>query len=67
MAVRCDVTNGEEVKGLAQRALDEFGQIDVLVNNAGIAGPTAPIDKIDYVISHSIGGPGVGEWWPRCG
>ena len=35
MAVRCDVTNGEEVKGLAQRALDEFGQIDVLVNNAG--------------------------------
>jgi len=34
----CDVTNLEDVKALADYAWDEFGHVDVLVNNAGIAG-----------------------------
>ena len=34
----CDVSNLEEVKALADYAWDEFGQVDVLVNNAGIPG-----------------------------
>ena len=34
----CDVSNLEDVKALADFAWDEFGQVDVLVNNAGIAG-----------------------------
>lgn len=36
LAVRCDVTRSEEVKGLMDTALARFGRIDILVNNAGI-------------------------------
>ncbi|GGA30476.1 SDR family oxidoreductase [Psychrobacillus lasiicapitis] len=39
---QADVTNFEDVKKVAQLALDTFGKIDVLYNNAGIM-PTAPI------------------------
>ncbi|TIH33020.1 SDR family oxidoreductase [Subtercola vilae] len=35
IAVQCDVTNQAQVTALAQAALDAFGRIDVLVNNAG--------------------------------
>ncbi|MDV7338128.1 SDR family oxidoreductase [Terasakiella sp. A23] len=32
----CDVTQAKDVETLAKLALDEFGKIDVLINNAGI-------------------------------
>lgn len=35
IAVRCDVTDQEQVAALVQVALDAFGRVDVLVNNAG--------------------------------
>lgn len=35
IAVRCDVTDAGDVAALAQAALDAFGRMDVLVNNAG--------------------------------
>lgn len=35
IAVRCDVTDQEQVAALVQVALDVFGRVDVLVNNAG--------------------------------
>ncbi len=35
IAVRCDVTSQEDVEALVKQALDAFGRIDVLVNNAG--------------------------------
>ncbi len=41
MAVRTDVTDPEAVARLAQRTLDRWGRIDVLVNNAGLIGPVA--------------------------
>jgi NAD(P)-dependent dehydrogenase (short-subunit alcohol dehydrogenase family) len=36
VSCRCDVSNEEDVKKLAQRAMDEYGRIDVWVNNAAI-------------------------------
>jgi NAD(P)-dependent dehydrogenase (short-subunit alcohol dehydrogenase family) len=37
--VACDVRDPEQVKQVAQAALDQYGRIDVLVNNAGGAPP----------------------------
>lgn len=37
IAVKCDVSNCEEVKAMFKLAQDNFGGVDVLVNNAGIA------------------------------
>jgi NADP-dependent 3-hydroxy acid dehydrogenase YdfG len=39
LAVRCDVTEWDDQKALARRALDEFGRIDVVFANAGFGGP----------------------------
>ena len=36
LAVECDVTDEEQAHALIQRAKDEFGRVDVLVNNAGV-------------------------------
>ena len=40
--VRADVTNGADVQRLVGAALERFGQIDVLFNNAGIVSPEFP-------------------------
>jgi NADP-dependent 3-hydroxy acid dehydrogenase YdfG len=36
IAVKADVTSRSEMKAVAKAALDAYGQIDVLINNAGI-------------------------------
>ena len=36
VAVRCDVTSGADVGALAAAAVDRFGALDIMVNNAGI-------------------------------
>lgn len=38
LVVKTDVTRAGEVEGLAARALEEFGHIDILINNSGISG-----------------------------
>ena len=35
LAVRCDVTDREQVAASVARAMDELGSVDILVNNAG--------------------------------
>ncbi|MBU0546969.1 SDR family oxidoreductase, partial [Patescibacteria group bacterium] len=37
IAVKCDVSQKQEVDNLFQKTVEKFGQIDILVNNAGIA------------------------------
>ena len=39
--LRTDVADSEDVRAMVQRAVDRFGALDVLFNNAGIAGESA--------------------------
>ncbi len=43
--LRTDVTNADDVKALVKKAIDSFGKIDVMVNNAGIM-PLAPLSAL---------------------
>lgn len=45
IAIQADLAKEEEVRALAAQALERFGRVDVLVNNAGIALYTEVPDK----------------------
>jgi NAD(P)-dependent dehydrogenase (short-subunit alcohol dehydrogenase family) len=50
----CDVSNRAAVQKLFADAMTKLGGLDVLVNNAGVAGPTAKVDEMNP------------EDWDRC-
>lgn len=39
--IHCDVADSTNVQQLIRQAIEQFGRIDVAVNNAGIGGPSA--------------------------
>lgn len=51
--VECDVSDYDDVASLIETAVEEYGQLDVLVNNAGI-GSTDGIESMDIEEYHTI-------------
>jgi NAD(P)-dependent dehydrogenase (short-subunit alcohol dehydrogenase family) len=47
LAVETDVTDEDSVRKSIEATVAEFGGLDCLVNNAGIAGPTAPVEAVE--------------------
>lgn len=47
LAVETDVAVESDVERSIEETVDEFGGLDVLVNNAAVAGPTAPVEDVD--------------------
>jgi NAD(P)-dependent dehydrogenase (short-subunit alcohol dehydrogenase family) len=45
-SLHADVAKADEVAQFFSAALNHLGGLDVLVNNAGIAGPTAPVEDV---------------------
>ena len=48
LAVPADVSQRSQVDRVTSAALDEFGQVHVLVNNAGVYGPLGSIEEIAW-------------------
>jgi NAD(P)-dependent dehydrogenase (short-subunit alcohol dehydrogenase family) len=46
LTTTCDVSNRAAIERMMAGVVDALGGLDVLVNNAGIAGPTAPVEEI---------------------
>ena len=46
---KVDVADNDSILGALQKTLSDLGKIDVLVNNAGIAGPSMPV--VEYPVS----------------
>ena len=45
--VQCDVSEESQVDTLFNSAIEKFGQVNLLFNNAGVAAPAVPIDELD--------------------
>jgi len=43
----CDISRRQDIERMVPAAVAALGGLDVLVNNAGIAGPTAPVETAD--------------------
>jgi NAD(P)-dependent dehydrogenase (short-subunit alcohol dehydrogenase family) len=58
LALKCDVSNPEEIQYVVDETIKEFGRIDILVNNSGVSwGAPAlemPADKWDKVININL-------------
>ncbi|MBI2760095.1 MAG: SDR family NAD(P)-dependent oxidoreductase [Chloroflexi bacterium] len=54
LGVRTDVSSVESVEDLARKALDAYGKVHILVNNAGVAA--------DSEVAHLMGGPRLRLW-----
>jgi 3-oxoacyl-[acyl-carrier protein] reductase len=46
LVVGVDVTKRAQTEAMARQVIERFGTIDVLVNNAGIAGPNKPLVEV---------------------
>ena len=64
LAVRADVTGQEDVENLVRETVEEFGRLDIMVNNAGIEDQMpflkTPLEVWDKVISVNLTGPWLG-------
>ena len=62
LPVPCDAADEEQVRAMVRRVEDHYGQIDVLVNNAGLMIPSEPFLEIeperwDRLIAVNVRGP----------
>ncbi len=64
MYVHCDSSNEDEVKGLIEAAVREFGKLDVMVNNAAIgvykSVTEATVEEFDLALAVNLRGPFLG-------
>ena len=60
-AYQVDVTDDDDVAALAERSFDDFGSVEILINNAGVGGKPGPLmasaaSEFDWVFSVNVRG-----------
>src|SRR3712207_4942838 len=65
ISVRADVSNPDDVKNLIQKAVGEFGRLDVMVNNAGVEEKMPFLDTPLDVWNKTIAVNLTGAWLGR--
>lgn len=53
LTVQCDVSNEEDCRKMIDKTIGSFGQIDILINNAGIS-MRALFDDVDLKVLHQL-------------
>ena len=56
LAVACDISKADEVDALFAKAVETFGRVDLLFNNAGMGYKSAPIDEIPVEVWNDVVG-----------
>lgn len=62
LVVPMDLRDHHSVRALAEQSLERFGHIDTLVNNSGVAGPSAPaweVELADWEATFAVNVTGV--------
>lgn len=54
LPIQCDVANGEEVDNMIKVAVDTWGRIDILINNAGLLVPGTIEETTDELIDKTL-------------
>lgn len=61
LAIPVDVTKEDQIQAMVEKTLAEFGQCDILVNNAAISSPAqfheTPLKRWDLVMNVNLRGP----------
>lgn len=65
VGVTSDVSNPTDVEAMVERALSEFGRVDILINNAGI-NIRAPIEDLTYEQFRQVQQINVDGLWLAC-
>lgn len=46
LAIQCDISDINQVKNLVDQVIEKYGEVDILVNCAGIGGKSRPIEEV---------------------
>ncbi|GAB4148168.1 MAG: SDR family NAD(P)-dependent oxidoreductase [Planctomycetaceae bacterium] len=65
IGMQADVSSPDDVQAMADRAMQEYGRIDILINNAGI-NIRGPIDELDYDDFKKVQDINVNGVWLCC-
>lgn len=52
--MHCNVTDRDQVEALGRAAIDEYGKIDLWINNAGVWMAYTPAENIDFNKAHQL-------------